>query len=345
MIFNELNNGICKTYLVGCRNSNKALLVDPIYPNIDRYLAILGYHGLTLDVVLDTHTHADHRSACAEISRLTGCKISRHATAPQPNVDIHLDDGSILPIGELNLKILHTPGHTPDSISIVAKDRVLSGDCLLIGGTGRTDFAAGDAGMQYDSISEKLFKLPDNTLLFPSHDYRGNTQSTIGHEKLHNPRVANKTRDEYIQIMTELGLPLPEKIQEVLQINATDADDTEIQYPSIAELNKVYQLSPQSIFDKTNSDNPPLIIDVRQTQEFSGELGHIQGAKLIPLPSLANDISELTADKDCQIITVCRAGVRSTTAAAILTALGYTRVNNLKGGMMEWRKNNLPVER
>ncbi|MCI0668703.1 MAG: MBL fold metallo-hydrolase [Methylococcaceae bacterium] len=344
MIFHELNNSICKTYLIACEATGHALLVDPVATRIDRYLAVLAYHHLKLDYLLDTHTHADHRSACGELSSLTGAKVVRHLSAPQPNVDIHVQDGDLLEVGNLSLKILYTPGHTPDSVSVLAGDRVLSGDCLLIGGTGRTDFASGDAGQQYESITRTLFSLPDDTLVFPGHDYRGNKRSTIGHEKRHNPRIANKTREEYIEIMAALGLPLPEQIQEVLQVNATDLEDSEITYPSIAELNKVFQMSPEMVRDQISGNAPPLIIDVRQADEFNGELGHLAGSVSIPLNRLAAKMTEYEAYKDRKIITVCRAGVRSTTAAAILNALHFTDVHNLKGGMIEWVRSGYPVQ-
>lgn len=329
--------------MIGCSKANKAIIVDPLQDNMDRYIAVLAYFGLQLETVIDTHTHADHRSATADLAAVTKCRIARHIRAPQPNVDIHLDDGDELEIGELRAKILYTPGHTPDSISLYIVDRVLTGDSLLIGGTGRTDFAAGDAGIQYDSITQKLFALPNETLIFPAHDYRGNIQSTIGYEKQHNPRIATRTREQYIGIMNNLGLPLPEKIQEVLQINASESEDTEIDYPSIAELNQVMQLSCEIVLKQLASEHPPLVLDVREHHEYSGELGHIQGSKLIPLKQLPTQYAEIDQYKNSRVITTCRAGVRSTTAAAILTGLGFTRVSNMRGGMIEWNKEKHPV--
>ncbi len=336
MIFKELNNEKCKTYLIGCSHQKKAVLIDPVSQKIDRYLAVLGYYGLELEVVLDTHTHADHRSATSDLKLLTDCRIARHVRAPQPNVDLHLEDGDELKIGNLTAKVLDTPGHTPDSVSLYIHDRVFTGDCLLIGGTGRTDFAAGDPGHQYDSITQKLFSLPDETLVYPAHDYRGNTNSTIGQEKHHNPRLAKRSREEYIGLMTNLGLPLPEQIQEVLQINASEAEDTEIDYPSIAELNQVLQVSVENLRIQIASEHPPLILDVREETEFNGELGHIPGSRIIPLSQLPARYEELHEHHSSRIVTVCRAGVRSTTAAAMMTALGFSKITNLKGGMVEW---------
>ena len=186
MIFQELNGTQCKTYLVVCEHTRKALLVDPVRERIDRHLAVLAYHGLKLDTVVDTHTHADHATASFEFQRLLGVRLMMHRQAPVPRVDDYVDDGDSICVGDVKLDVLYTPGHTPDSISLYMGDRVFTGDVMLIRGTGRADFAGGDAGTQYDSITGKLFELPDDTLVFPGHDYRGNTQSTIGEEKQHN---------------------------------------------------------------------------------------------------------------------------------------------------------------
>ena len=345
MFFRELNRGKCKTYLVGNEVEHVAVLVDPLREKIDRYLALLAYHGLRLDAVIDTHTHADHRSATFDLKELTGAKVIMHRKAPAPRVDLHVEDGDKIPLGELKLKVLHTPGHTPDGISLFIVDRVLTGDTLLIRGTGRCDFAGGDAGEQFDSITQKLFALPDETLVFPAHDYRGNTRSTIGDEKRLNPRVTNRTREQYIELMNNLGLPLPDNIQEVLQPNQSAVDDDRLRFPSLGELNQVRQLGAGQVRLLTESSPSPVIVDVREPEEYTGELGHIAGSVLIPLKDLTARAEELSAHKERHIIVVCRAGVRSTTAAAILTGLGYEHVSNLKGGMLDWNQQQLPVER
>ncbi|MDP2601329.1 MAG: MBL fold metallo-hydrolase [Deltaproteobacteria bacterium] len=345
MLFRELNRGKCKTYLVGSEPEHLAVLVDPLREKVDRYLALLAYHGLRLDAVVDTHTHADHRTGCLDLKELTGAKVIMHRKAPAPRVDLHVDDGDKIPLGELEIKVLHTPGHTPDGISLFIVDRVLTGDTLLIRGTGRCDFAGGDAGEQFDSITQKLFALPDETLVFPAHDYRGNTRSTIGEEKRLNPRVTNRTREQYIELMKNLGLPLPDNIQEVLQPNQSAVDDERLHFPSLGELNQVRQLGAGQVRMLTESSPSPVIVDVREPEEFTGELGHIQGSILIPLKDLTARADELSAHKEKHIIAVCRAGVRSTTAAAILTGLGYEHVSNLKGGMLDWNQQQLPVER
>jgi len=345
MIFQELNGTQCKTYLVGCENTRKTLLVDPVRERIDRYLAVLAYHALKLDTVVDTHTHADHATASFEFQRLLGVRLIMHRRAPVPRVDEYVDDGDLICVGDVKLDVLYTPGHTPDSISLYMGDRVLTGDVMLIGGTGRADFAGGDAGTQYDSITGKLFELPDDTLVFPGHDYRGNTQSTIGEEKQHNPRIAGRSREQYMALMDSIEFPLPSKIQEVLQPNQTAIDDDRTAFPDLAELNEVRQLSSDEVDARLKTDPAPLVLDVREPEEYTGELGHIPGSQLIPLKELSQRVSELNAYMDTPIIVVCRAGVRSTTAAAMLTGMGFLQVSNLKRGMLDWNDEEFTVER
>jgi sulfur dioxygenase len=348
LIVRELNRSKCKSYLLGCARSGAAVLIDPLRDHVDRYLAVVAYERMRLVAVIDTHTHADHRSGCADLGHLTGAPVLMHRNAPSPRVDRHLRGGDLVQVGELTLRIIETPGHTPDGICIQVGDVVFTGDTLMIGGTGRADFAGGDAGAQFDSIVNELFALPDLTRVLPAHDYRGHSESTIGAEKRGNPRLAGRTRSEYVALMANLGLPLPDKVQEVLQPNQTALDDDSLAYPSLAQLNEVSQLAPLAL-QQMQRDAPPLVIDVREPDEFAGPLGHLAGARSIPLARLAARAAELDAELDANagrpIIVVCRSGVRSTTAAAILTSLGYEAVANLKGGMLAWSDLGLPVER
>jgi glyoxylase-like metal-dependent hydrolase (beta-lactamase superfamily II)/rhodanese-related sulfurtransferase len=340
----ELNVGICcKTYLVSCEETGKALLIDPVKGNIDRYLAMLAYNRLTLDAVLDTHTHADHSTAAFLASDLTGARIIMARKSPVPRVTEHVTDGDVIEIGKLGLSVLTTPGHTPDSISLYTDEYLFSGDCLLIGGTGRCDFAGGDAGEQYDSITGKLFSLPGDTILLPAHDYRGNTRSTIGKEKADNPRVVGKSRQEYIDLMNSIDFPLPGKIQEVLQPNQSALDDGKTAFPTLDALNKVHQVPVDHIHSLLGSSKQPLLLDVREPNEYTGDLGHIAGSTLIPLKELTKQADGL--DKTATTVCICRTGVRSITAAALLNDMGFRDVCSLKDGMLEWNDRGFTTAR
>jgi sulfur dioxygenase len=343
MLLKELNRGKCKTYLVACERDRVAVLIDPVRDYIDRYLAMLAYLDLKLQALIDTHTHADHRTGCFELGDLTGAPVLMHRNAPAPRVDRHVSDGDTLQLGALTLRFLATPGHSPDGISIVVDDTVFTGDTLLIRGTGRADFSGGDAAAQYDSIMGKLFALAEHTVVLPAHDYRGNTASTIGEERRLNPRLAGRTREDYVALMAALQLPLPDRVQEVLQPNQSALEDDALSFPTLAQLSEVRQIPARVLSEMlARRGSPPLVVDVREQAEFDGELGHIPGAVPIPLRTLAGRVGELAAGKDGPVVVVCRSGVRSTTAAAILTSLGFEDVSNLKGGMLAWQDLGLP---
>jgi len=201
MIFRELNRGKCKTYLIACEESGIAALVDPVREKLERYLAILAYYRLRLESVIDTHTHADHRTASFDLRELVGATAIMHRRAPAPHIDRHVEDGDVVAVGKIDVKVLYTPGHTPDGISLHFANRVLTGDTILIRGTGRSDFAGGDPGAQYDAITGKLFALPEETKVYPAHDYRGNTSSTIGDEKRGNPFMRFPSLGEFLKVM------------------------------------------------------------------------------------------------------------------------------------------------
>lgn len=343
-LITELNGSQCKCYFVTCPATHHTILVDPHGEYVERYIALLAYRKLNLDLLIDTHTHADHLSGTRLLKTLLGVPIAQHTSAPTPTVDRHFEDGDTIECGELKIRVLHTPGHTPDSVSLQVGGYVLSGDVLLVGGTGRADFAGGDAGEQYDSITRKLFTLPDDTVVLPAHDYRGHTSSTIGAEKAHNPRIAGRTRAQYIALMDSIDFPLPGKIQEVLQPNQSAIDDDGLNFPDLAQLNAVRQREPRTVHDALASGAAPHIIDVREESEYHGELGHIPGAILLPLKRLPGEIESLGLPRHDPVVIVCRSGVRSTTAAALLTGMGYTRVDNLKGGMLAWRDTGYSAE-
>jgi sulfur dioxygenase len=206
------------TYLVADELTRKATLIDPVREALARDVALVRELGFELVYVLETHVHADHVTSAGKLAELTGAVTAASPLGAECAVQ-RLRHGDVLKLGTLEIKALATPGHTKDSLSFLIGDNVFTGDALLVRGTGRTDFQSGDAGELYDSITKTLFSLPDSTRVWPGHDYRGHTQSSIGEERRHNPRLADKSKDDFIRIMSELRLAPPRKIHEAVPAN------------------------------------------------------------------------------------------------------------------------------
>ncbi|WAK01510.1 MBL fold metallo-hydrolase [Methylobacter sp. YRD-M1] len=222
MIFRQLfEPDTCTySYLIGCEFTQKAVLIDPVASEVDSYVALLNELELTLIYTMETHVHADHITGAGQLRDTLGSKSVVHRDAGAMCADLLVTDGVPLQVGEIEMLVLHTPGHTAGCVSYVIGDRVFTGDALLINGCGRTDFQQGDAGMLYDNITQKLFTLPPDTLLYPGHDYNGKTVSSIKQEIASNARLGGgKTRDEFIEIMANLNLPYPKYIDEALPAN------------------------------------------------------------------------------------------------------------------------------
>src|SRR5512132_1375641 len=339
----EINGTNCKTYLLSA--GGEAALVDPVRDRFDTYKLVLGARGLRLMMLLETHMHADHLMLSRTAKEALGVPLVMHEASPSPLVDRHVKDGDRILLGGELIEVLHTPGHTPDSVSYRIPGAVLTGDTLLIGGSGRCDFPGGDAGAQYDAVTQRLFTLPDETVVFPSHDYKGNTTSTIGVEKRTNPRFLGQTRAQYEDMMAHLGLPFPVKIQESLQVNQSGFEAVDVGFPQIAEVASLPALPPVDLFARLRSSARPLLLDVREPEEFVGDLGHVQGSLLVPLDALEHRLPKLAGYVDHDLVVVCRAGARSASAGAILRRAGFQRVYNLTGGMLAWHAAALPVQR
>ena len=206
------------TYLVADEVSRRAALIDPVREALVRDLTLVHELGLQLAYVLETHVHADHVTSAGKIAELTGA-LTAASWLGAECAQVHLQHADVLQLGSVEIKALATPGHTKDSLSFLLQDNVFTGDALFVRGTGRTDFQSVDARQLYDSITKTLFALPDTTRVWPGHDYRGHTQSTIGEERRHNPRLPGKSRDDFIRIMSELELPPPRKIHEAVPAN------------------------------------------------------------------------------------------------------------------------------
>ncbi len=215
MLFRQLFEPLSSTYtyLLGCEETGQAVLIDPVVNAIDRDLAAVASLGLKLAWTLDTHIHADHITAALHLRQQVGSKIAAAAIDRLPCADLGVVDGVPFTVGQLALRPMHTPGHTAGHFAFALDDRVFTGDALLIDGCGRTDFQEGDAGTLYDSVTGKLFALPDECLVYPGHDYQERQVSSIGQERRRNPRLgAGKTREEFEAIMAGLELPYPKFI-------------------------------------------------------------------------------------------------------------------------------------
>ena len=264
-----------------------------------------------------------------------GIPVIMHRNSPAPFVDIRVDDGEMIIVGKLRLTILYTPGHTEDSICILLADRVLTGDTLLVGGTGRTDLPGGDAAMLYDSLFNKLLKLPPELLVYPAHDYKNQTHSTLAQEIATNPRLLKKERGEFIELMHTLNLKMPSHLTEALRTNRSGgksidqlitAAAAKIVFMSIDQLRTTLSDSPESL----------VILDVREQHTY--EQDHIPGAINIPRGQLELRINEILPDPTRRILVYCDFGRISTLAAATLRDIGYERAIALDGGFQTWRK-------
>ena len=207
------------TYLLVDLATRDAVIIDPVDTHLDEYLDVIAREELTLGYVLETHAHADHITSAGKLCQSTGAKAAAPVYCAILPADIQLEDGAELRFGGEHIRAIHTPGHTAGSMSYLWRDRAFTGDTLLIGGCGRTDFQDGDSSMLYDSITQRLFMLPAETIVCPAHDYHGRTTSTIGEERLTNPRLAGKSREDFIQLMAELLLPKPKMIDVAVAAN------------------------------------------------------------------------------------------------------------------------------
>jgi glyoxylase-like metal-dependent hydrolase (beta-lactamase superfamily II) len=334
-------NGGCKSYLVSCEASGRAILIDPEIHLIERYKAAIARGGLALSYLVDTHTHADHFSASRQLGAALGVPVALNRKSPAPFADMRLDDGEMLVAGDIRLVAMSTPGHTRDSMCLLAGDALFTGDTLLIGGTGRTDLPTGDPDQLYDSLFGRLLKLDRATRVFPAHDYKGNSESTIGDEIDTNPRLQKKDRADFVAMMRELNLAAPTHLTEALRTNMSGGVTVEqllleaahtVPFMALAELQG--QLA--------NGANDLIVLDVREREAF--ENGHIPGAKHLPRGQLELRVNEVFPDPTVRILTCCEFGKISTLAAATLRQLGFMRSVALDGGVRAWREAGFAVE-
>jgi len=319
------------TYLLS--DGGEAVLIDPVRDQVPRDVALLEQLGLTLKYAIDTHVHADHVTGAGELRERTGCKTVASDKGPE-SADLRLTDGEYLRFGAAELEAIATPGHTDDSMSFRVDDDVFSGDTLFVRGCGRSDFQNGDAVALHDSITRRLFSLGDATRVWPGHDYHGHTVTTIGEEKRHNPRLADKSQAQFVELMAGLQLPPPRYLQQAV--------------PANRELGLgVGPEAPTEGFDERAADELDAagpwsrIVDVREPHEFDGELGHLGGAVNVPMGGFPDAASEWKHDEP--VLVVCRSGRRSRGVCEQLVAEGFSRVTNLRGGMLDYRERGQAV--
>ncbi len=345
MIFRQLFDSVSGTYtyLIASRHGGEALIIDPVLEKVDRYLQLVRELDLRLVKAVDTHLHADHITGLGELRDRTHCITVMGEQTLADVVSMRVTEGDRVAIEGLSLDVLYTPGHTDDSYSFLTNGRVFTGDTLLIRGTGRTDFQNGDPRQQYDSIFNKLLKLPDETLVFPAHDYKGDTVSTIGEEKRFNPRLRVQSVDEYVDIMNNLNLPNPKMMDVAVPANI----HVGLHQEEIAR--KGWAVSASEALSL--SGRPDIaIVDLREKAEREKH-GIIPGALHAPYPELQENIGaggmlhELAAATGKRIVFYCAFGERSAMAVEAAQDAGLTSACHIEGGIDAWKKANGPLVR
>lgn len=337
------------TYLLGDSERREALLIDPVFGQARRDLALLNELGLKLKATLDTHCHADHITAAWLLKARANAQIGISKQAGVEGADRYLSDGDRVEFGDRYLEVRETPGHTSGCLSFVADDLsvAFTGDTLLIRGCGRTDFQQGDAAQLYRSVHQQLFSLPDSTSLYPAHDYNGLTVTSVAEEKAYNPRLGGSISEaDFVGYMSNLGLAHPKMIDEAVPANLLCGrpdngelpDDTPAWAPLTYTFAGVWEIDPQWLEENGNA---VFILDVRELSEYQGPLGHIENSHLIPLGELNEQLQQIPHDQP--VVTVCRAGGRSAQATVMLRRAGIENVANLAGGMLRWRAQQHPV--
>ncbi len=340
MIFEQIVTGGCQSYLIGCGETCAAVVIDPEISQIDRYLALAARDGLRIHHLIDTHTHADHFSATQHLARQLGATTVMHRDSPAPFVDMRVDDGEMIVVGQLRLQVMHTPGHTRDSMCLRVEDRLFTGDTLLIGATGRTDLPTGDPEALYDSLFRHVLRLDPGLTVFPAHDYKGRGHSTIAQELADNPRLQQRDRTAFVEMMRNLNLTMPTHITEALRTNLSggktvaqllaDARAT-VPFMSLAELNARIEAGTADL----------IVLDVRERDAY--EAGHVPGARLLPRGQLELRVNQELPDPTRRVLAYCELGLISTLAAATLHQLGFQRALALDGGMKAWREAGYPT--
>jgi len=343
MIFRQLFDSVSGTYsyLLASRHGGEALILDPVLEKADRYCQLLRELDLRLVKAVDTHLHADHVTGLGELRDRTQCITIMGEQSKADVVSMRVSDGDKVTIEGLSLDVMYTPGHTDDSYSYLMGDRVFTGDTLLIRGTGRTDFQNGSARAQYDSIFNRLLKLPEETLVYPAHDYKGDTVSTIGEEKRYNPRLQVHSVDEYVELMNNLHLPNPKMMDVAVPANmhvGLHQEELAKQGLSLSARQAIASLGNPDI----------LLVDLRESGERTKH-GTLAGALHAPYPGIAESLQdggvlrEVAAATGRRVVFFCAFGERSAMAVAAAKKAGLANTAHIEGGLDAWKKVGGPV--
>lgn len=349
MNFEQINPASCKTYLL--TDENKAILIDPVIDHVGDYLDLLKTKNLTLTHVIDTHTHADHISAGPSLRDATECDYIMHESSPVKCVTLPVKEGDELVLVNQHVKIIETPGHTKDSISLLIGDKLFTGDFLFLedAGAGRDDLPGGDANSHWESL-QKLNSLSGEIMIYPAHEYRERRPSSLENQRKKNPHLQHKNKQSFVTYIEELKLGPAEWMKDVLKSNykcsmdpksawiPTDVPACEIKgtiNPNAANV-EIHYICNDTL--KAAALKGALLIDVREPYELNDQLGHIDGVVNIPVGQLTHRLEELETYKDSHIIIVCRSGARATTAAQILMTADFKHIDVLEGGMLGYRR-------
>jgi sulfur dioxygenase len=343
MIFRQLFDSVSGTYsyLLASRSGGEALIIDPVLEKVDRYLQLIDELDLKLVKAVDTHLHFDHITGLGALRDRTHCITVMGENSKADVVSMRLGEGDKLAIEGVSMDVLYTPGHTDDSYSFLMADRVFTGDTLMIRGTGRTDLQNGDARMQYESLFGKLLRLPEDTLVFPAHDYKGDTVSTIGEEKRYNPRLQIKSVDEYVALMASLKLPNPKMMDVAVPCNMKVG----LAQQEIARRGWALD-AKRAIAQAGRTD--VTFVDLRETSEIAKH-GSIPGALHAPYGDLQNNLRpggllrELARVNDQRIVFYCAFGERSAMAVQAAQDAGLVSTLHVEGGVDAWKKAQGPL--
>jgi len=337
MLFRQLfdKTSSTYTYLIASAKGREALIIDPVLENVERYIVLLKELELKLVKVIDTHIHADHVSGIAELRDKTNCITVMGDKTSADIVAMQVADEEMVKIEGLELQAIYTPGHTIESFSFLMNDRVFTGDTLLIRGTGRTDFQNGNARDSYNSIFNKLLKLPDETLLYPGHDYKGEMVSSIIEEKKFNPRLQVSSPDEYIEIMNNLNLPNPSMMDVAVPNNLKLGINFNRQ-----KINN--GINPDK-FNEIKKDTKSILIDLREQNEIDKD-GTIKNSIVVRFPKI-NEYLQKNKDilKNKKILFYCAHGHRSTLAVQLSKSYKFSNCFHLIGGLKNWKEEGLEL--